>query len=137
MSFRKISDKVLTPLNKQIFYFVLVGFVCYVISIVLLMVLVEILQAEVNLANLIASVLTILICYYLNSRFIFESGKYNLYREIMTFVVFSLIGLAINVSLMYLMTKFLPIWYVVSKTIVTLIVAAFNFTTRKWIIFKN
>ncbi len=122
---------------KQIFAFLTVGVICYAVSIVLLMALVELLHIEVNLANLIASVITIVICYYLNVMLVFQSGKYSKFKEFVAFFTFSLVGLSLNVGLMYLLTEFTSIWYVISKTLVTGAVAVFNFTTRKIIVFQG
>lgn len=130
-------ERLNNPLNRQISLFLVVGVVCYLISVLLLMFFVEVAAIEVNLANLIASVLTILISYFLNVKFIFQSGKYRFFKEFIAFLAFSLMGLGINVTLMYILTKYTTVWYVISKTIVTVAVAVFNFSTRKWVIFKN
>ena len=111
------------PLVRQVFLFLLVGALCYVISILLLMFFVELLQMEVNLANAISSVIVIFICYLLNVKFVFKGGRYSRKKEIVAFFTLSLVGFLLNVALMFLMTKYLAIWYVVSKTVVTLIVA--------------
>ncbi len=117
--------------------FVLIGGICYLISIVLLVLFVEKLNIEVNLANLLVSLIAIYIAYLLNGRFVFERGKHKPITEISSFYIYSLIGLGINVSLMYLMTTYTPIWYVISKTGITLFVAAFNFITRKFLVFNG
>jgi len=121
--------------NRQILLFVFVGVICYCIGILLLMFFVELVQLEVNLANLISSTITIFICYLLNVKFVFKSGRHSRNKEILAFYVFSFLGLLLNITLMFIMTKYLPIWYVISKTVVTVVVAVFNFTTRKRFVF--
>ena len=123
------------PLVRQVFLFLWVGALCYVINILLLMFFVELLQMEVNLANAISSVIVIFICYLLNVKFVFKGGRYSRKKEIVAFFTLSLVGFLLNVALMFLMTKYLEIWYVVSKTVVTLIVAVFNFVSRKKFVF--
>ncbi len=130
-------ERLYNPLNRQISLFLVVGSVCYLISVLLLIFFVEIAVLEVNLANLIASVLTIFISYFLNVKFIFQGGKYRFFKEFMAFLAFSFMGLGINITLMYILTKYTTVWYVISKTMVTVVVAVFNFSTRKWVIFKN
>lgn len=121
--------------NRQVILFILIGGLCYLIGLGQLILFVEWLKIEVNLANAIASVITIFICYLLNVKYVFKGGKYSKGKEILAFYVFSFAGLLLNVTLMYLMTKYLFIWYVVAKTLVTLVVAVFNFLTRKKIVF--
>jgi len=120
---------------RQILSFIIVGGICYVASIVLLVLSVEVLQMEVNLANLITSIITIFICYILNVNFVFVGGRHSRHKEVLTFFSFSILGLALNVLLMYLMTTYLPIWYVISKTLIVAVVAVFNFVVRKNYVF--
>ena len=129
---KKLLSKLL---NRQVISFVIVGGICYFIGISLLMFFVELVKLEINLANLISSIITIFICYLLNVKFVFQGGRYKRTKEIFTFYIFSFFGLLLNITLIYFMTKYLPIWYVISKTIVILIVAVFNFTTRKKFVF--
>lgn len=127
--------KLTNPLVRQIFLFLFVGGLCYLIGISLLIFIVEVIRLEVNLANIVSSVIVIFICYLLNAKFVFKGGRYSKKKEIAAFFVLSFVGFLLNVTLMFLMTKYLAIWYVISKTIVTIIVAVFNFITRKKIVF--
>ena len=122
-------------LNQQVILFIVIGFICYLIGMGQLILLVEWLNLEVNLANVIASLITIFICYLLNAKFVFKAGRYSKAKEIFAFFLFSSIGFFLNVALMFILTKYLLIWYVVSKTVVTLIVAVFNFVSRKKLVF--
>lgn len=124
-----------SPLIKQILSFLFVGGICYVISIALLLFFVEIVHIEVNLSNLLASLITMLVCYLLNSKYVFKGGRYSRKKEVLAFFTFSTISLVLNVTLMYLMTTYLPIWYVISKTLITGFITIFNFTVRKKFVF--
>lgn len=127
--------KLNNPLLRQILSFVSVGAVCYFIAILLLMFFVEFAKIEVNLANVLASIITIFICYWLNVKFVFKGGRHSRSKEILAFYIFSFIGLLLNVLLMFLLTEYFPFWYVISKTLVTVIVAIFNFIIRKRFVF--
>ncbi len=122
-------------LNRQIILFILVGFLCYLIGISQLIIFVEWLNLEVNFANIISSLITIYICYLLNVKFVFKGGRHSKSKEIFSFYVFSFIGFFLNVGLLFIMTKYLALWYVISKTLVTLVVAVFNFMARKKFVF--
>ncbi len=124
-------------LNRQVILFIVIGFLCYLIGLGQLIILVEWFNVEVNLANIIASFITIFICYLLNVKFVFKGGKYSKRKEIFAFYVFSFIGFFLNVGLLFLMTEYLAIWYVISKTIVTVVVAGFNFIARKKFVFLD
>lgn len=122
---------------QQILLFLFVGGICCVVGIVLLLLFVEIAHFEVNFANFIASFITIFVCYLLNARFVFKSGRYSRSKEVLAFFSFALLGLLLNVVLMYFMTTYPPIWYVISKTIITGFIAVFNFIVRKKLIFLD
>ncbi len=126
-----------SPIIQQILLFLLVGGICYVVAIALLMFFVEFIELEVNFANFIASFITIFVCYLLNAKFVFKSGRHSKQKEILAFFSFSIIGLVLNIVFMYLMTSYTPIWYVISKTIITAFIAVFNFIVRKKLVFLN
>ena len=126
-----------SSLWQQIGLFLVVGGVCYVVSMVLLAMLVEWGHWEVNLANAVASLVAIYVAYVLNAKFIFHQGKHRPGKEISIFFLFSFIGFTLNVVLMYLLTAYAPISYLISKTLVTILVAGFNFITRKFIVFDG
>jgi putative flippase GtrA len=134
MSIYKIFREIYLA-NSQVIRFAIIGFLCYLIGMVLLIVIVEWLKVEVNLANIISSFITIFICYMLNVKFVFKDGRHSKVKEIIAFYGFSFVGFLINVALMFVMTKYLLIWYVVSKTLVTMLVAGFNFISRKKFVF--
>ncbi len=131
----RFDHKLTDPLVRQIFLFISVGTVCYMVAILLLMFFVEVVQLEVNLANLLSSVITIFVTYLLNAKFVFKGGRYTRKKEILAFFIFSFFGLVLNVLLMFLMTTYLPIWYVISKTVVVITIAVFNFVARKKFVF--
>jgi len=123
--------------NRQVTLFIIIGFACYLIGLGLLVVAVEWLKLEVNLANILTSIITIFICYLLNAKYVFTGGRYSRRKEILAFYIFSSFGFLINVGLMFILTKFLLIWYVLAKTTVVLAVAIFNYFTRKKFVFLN
>ncbi|MCI4669350.1 MAG: GtrA family protein [Bacteroidia bacterium] len=124
-------------LGLQIVMFILIGGICYLIVMGLLILFVEKMNIEVNLANVIASLIVIFINYFLNAWFVFERGRHSRWKEFTGFFLFSMIGFGLNVILMYVLTTYTPIHYAISKTGITVAVAAFNFITRKLLIFKN
>ena len=115
--------------------FGLVGGICFLISILLLMGFVEILSLEVNWANVWASLITIVICYFLNVAFVFKPGRHSRFNEMLGFALVSFAGFGINVGVMYLLTTYTGMWYVLCKTLVVGVVAVFNFLLRKYVIF--
>lgn len=123
-------------LIKQIVLFLFLGMICYLVDILLLVGFVELLGMEENLANLIASVISIYVAYILNAKYVFEKGSRGTTYEVTSFFIFSFLGLIFNVILFKLFITYIPISYIISKTIVTALEAVFNFATRKFYVFK-
>lgn len=134
---KPINTIKLPKLGKQIFLFVFIGGICYVLVMGLLMLFVEQFGIEKNLANVLASLIVMVVNYFLNATFVFERGRLNPWKEASAFFLFAGIGFGINVVLYYLLTAFTPIDYLSSKTIVVILVAVFNFLTRKFLVFKG
>ena len=134
MSITKSLQQILSQ-YQQVVLFIIIGFLCFLIGLGQLIIFVEWLHIEVNLANIITSIITIFICYLLNVNFVFKPGRYSKKKEILSFYIFSSLGFLLNIGLMYVLTKYLLIWYVVAKTLVTITVAIFNFITRKKFVF--
>ncbi len=121
----------------QIRSFVVVGGICYAISMLLLFMAVDWLRIEVNLANLVTSIVVVFITFSLNRAYVFKPGRHGYTRELGLFYLFSTTGLVLNVLLMYLMTTYLPLSYLIDKTLIVILIAVFNFTSRKYIIFRG
>lgn len=61
----------------------------------------------------------------------------HIYIRFFKFNTFSLIGLGINMIIVFMLTDLINIHYVLSEGIAILITFIFNFTTSKKISFKN
>lgn len=136
-SSKSVSSPLGSPLQKQVIGFLFVGGFCFVLNILLLWMMVDSLGVESNLSNLITSILVTFVAYLLNRWLIFEPGRHKQGKEIIAFFILSFLGLGINVLLFYLGTTYTPIHYLVVKAVVTVLVAAFNFVTRKFLVFKG
>ena len=124
-------------LHRQVLLFLGIGTICFFIDMTLLVFQVEMLKFAVVPATAVSVILTTLIAYLLNVKFIFEGGKFSLTREVMLFFIFSIIGVVLNIVLMYVLVVYILMWYVLAKVLITLAVSVFNFTTRKLFIFNK
>jgi putative flippase GtrA len=131
------KHNVTSSIHKQIFLFLISGGICFIADLSILVFLVEILKMDVIISNCISVIFTIFLAYFLNVKFIFQNGKFGIKKEISLFYIFSGISFVLDVLFLYLLVEYIFMWYVLAKIIVSLIVATFNFSTRKWFIFSN
>ncbi len=103
-------------LHRQVLLFLGIGTICFFIDMTLLVFQVEMLKFAVVPATAVSVILTTLIAYLLNVKFIFEGGKFSLTREVMLFFIFSIIGVVLNIVLMYVLVVYILMWYVSGKS---------------------
>ena len=129
------KENVTASIHRQIVLFLIVGVICFVVDLVSLVFLVEVIKWDVIISTGIAVIVATYVAYVLNLKYIFQGGKYAVSKEITLFFIFSIIGFFLNILFMYLLTVHLKVWYVMAKVLITVTVALFNFSTRKWLIF--
>lgn len=127
----KLSEKK-EKLLLQIFKFVFVGGLAFVIDYVTLIICKEFFHLSVLISAAIAFTISVIFNYILSVKWVFDVDK-NKSKEknFITFIVFSVIGLGLTELIMWFGSDILKISYLIVKIIATAIVMVFNFITRK------
>ena len=131
------KDTVLNSHHRQYLLFVAIGAVCFIVDISILTLLVELASVTVLIATAVSFVVATGINYFLNSRFVFLSGKHGKNKEVMIFFAVSLIALLVTMLLMSILVEMLHLWYVLSKLVTVLSVSVITFAARKLVVFKR
>lgn len=143
MKLEKLFDKLCKILNLnfkdktknlllQMFKFLLVGGLAFVIDYVTLIICKEVFHINVLISAAIAFIVSVIINYILSVKWVFDVDK-NKSKEknFITFIIFSIIGLGLTELIMWFGVDILKISYLIVKIIATAIVMVFNFVTRK------
>ena len=77
---------------------------------------------------------SVVVNYYLSSRFVFVMKIKNTKEEFFLFVLLSVVGLGINEVVLGILTENFSVHYMLSKIVATAIVMVYNFVTRKVLI---
>ena len=123
-------------LIEQIFKFGIVGFLAFLIDYGLLFVLTEYCHIYYLISSVISFIVSLIFNYILSIKWVFDVTKKQTYKEVIIFVILSVIGLGINELIMYLGVDNLNIHYMIVKLAATFIVMIWNFVTRKIFIEK-
>ena len=116
----------------QIFKFVIVGGLAFVIDYATLIICKEIFHLNTLLSAAIAFTVSVIVNYILSIKWVFDVNKNNSEkRNFIIFIIFSVIGLGLTELIMWLGTDVMGISYLIIKIIATIIVMVFNFITRK------
>ena len=119
-------------LIAQFMKFGIVGVIAFIIDYGAMIFLTEVFGVPYLISTTISFVVSVIFNYFASMRFVFKrKDDMSRRREFIIFVVLSVCGLAINDVLMWLMVDSLFIDYRISKIVVTVVVAVWNFVTRK------
>lgn len=119
-------------LIAQFMKFGIVGVIAFVIDYGAMIFLTEVFGVPYLISTTISFVVSVIFNYFASMRFVFKrKDDMSRRREFIIFIVLSVCGLGINDLLMWLMVDSLYIDYRLSKIVVTVVVAVWNFVTRK------
>ena len=119
-------------LIAQFMKFGIVGVIAFVIDYGVMIFLTEVFGVPYLISTTVSFVVSVIFNYFASMRFLFKrKDDMSRRREFIIFIVLSVCGLGINDLLMWLMVDSLYIDYRLSKIVVTVVVAVWNFVTRK------
>lgn len=121
----------------QVIKFGMVGIICFCVDYLILYAATEYFGLHYLLSGVISFSISVIVNYLLSSRFVFEMQKKNKGRELLIFILLSVIGLGINESIMAVFTEKHSVHYMLSKIVATIIVMAYNFISRKALLEKK
>lgn len=123
-------------LINQLIKFGVVGAIAFLIDYVLLYVLTEYLNIYYLISSVISFTVSLIFNYILSITWVFDVTKKQTYKEVIIFVILSVMGLGINQLVMYIGSDLLKVYYMITKLVATAIVMIWNFVTRKIFIEK-
>ena len=115
---------------RQILKFGVVGGGAFLIDYSLLFILTDIFHIYYLTSSVISFIVSFIFNYILSITWVFEAKKQDV-KQVVLFLILSLIGLGLNQIIMYLSVDIFKIYYMVSKLFATFIVMVYNFITRK------
>ncbi len=123
-------------LINQILKFGVVGGIAFIIDYGILFLLAKVIGLNELISAAISFIISLTFNYFLSTKWVFEAKKQTP-KEVIIFVLLSVVGLGINEVLIYLGTKKLGIDVMIVKLFATAIVMVYNFITRKLILEKH
>ena len=119
-------------LIAQFMKFGVVGVIAFVIDFGVLVFLTEVFAVPYLISATIAFCVSVIFNYLASMRFVFKrKDDMSRRRELAIFVVLSLLGLVLNDVIMWVCVDVIYVDYRVAKIIATVLVAIWNFVTRK------
>ncbi|MDR3137278.1 MAG: GtrA family protein [Tannerellaceae bacterium] len=126
------TNKVLTQLLRYTF----VGGFAFAIDFGLLWFFTEILDFYYILSASISFVAGLFVNYFISTKWVFNKGKVlNKKLEFIYFGLIGAVGLILNDVLIWVLTDFVSVNYLVSKIITAILIYLWNFFARKYFLF--
>ncbi|WP_373797279.1 GtrA family protein [Jeotgalibaca porci] len=123
----------MSKLIGQLMKFGVVGIIATVIDFVVLTILTETFGVYYLTSAAIGFIVATLFNYVASMRYVFNSrfGPHEKRKELIIFILLSVVGLGLNQFFMWLFVEFFSIFYIFSKVLATVLVMAWNFVSRK------
>ncbi|MDO5569394.1 MAG: GtrA family protein [bacterium] len=123
--------------GRQIWKFLVVGGLAFLLDYVLLYICTECFKIYVMYSSIIAFCISVIFNYVLSIKWVFTAKNKQTIKEFLIFIILSIIGLLLNQVIMDIGIKKFYIHYMIVKIISTSIVMIYNFITRKIFIEKR
>lgn len=120
-------------LFNQLIKFGLVGGIAFIIDYGIMVFLTEVFKVPSLISAAISFTVSVIFNYIASVKWVFDvdKEKNSKAKELIVFIILSVIGLGINELIMWIMDKKFGIYYMISKIVATIVVMCYNFITRK------
>lgn len=131
----RFSLKKFLKKKEQVLKFLFSGFFLAIFDIVLLYIFVDLFHIQYILSAIITFTLASILSYVINTLWIFLSGRHQRNKEFLFFLFGNIVGLLINIFILWVGVQYFSLWYIPVKIFAVLIASIWNFWSRKKFIF--
>ena len=126
-------------LFSQLIKFGLVGGIAFLIDYGIMVFLTEVFKIPSLISAAISFTVSVIFNYIESVKWVFDvdKEKNSKTKELVVFILLSIVGLGINELIMWIMDKEFGIYYMISKIVATIVVMCYNFITRKLFLEKR
>ena len=123
-------------LKQQIFKFIIVGGFCASVEFITFNIFISFFKIDYLIANVMSILIAVSINYLLSRAFVFEKSRYSKRDEFLSFVLFSVLAILLNQMILWVLFEVIKFDIRLCKALAIVIVAFFNYLTKKYIVFK-
>ena len=121
----------------QFMRYLVIGGACAILDLLLLYTFVDYLHIWYLYAATVSFTIVIVLGYFGQKYFSFRNYENNHRKQLTTFIIVALTGLALNIAFMFLFVSLMNLWYVLASIMTKFIVLIWNFLANKKITFVH
>lgn len=136
----KLKIKELFEKYKEIINYLIIGVLTTVINYAIYVIAIKSFVIDIFTSNIIAWIITVIVAYFLNKQFVFESKSYKLNvigREIISFGLARIFSLLLEEAILFIFVEKFSMNELIIKLIANIVVIVVNYVLSKFIIFKK
>ena len=122
---------------RQIIRFVITGALSAGIEFFVYTYLIAHFQIYYQYSNVLAFVAANVLNYTLSRHWVFEKGRHSVSVEFFAFVIVALIGLGLNIFILWVLIGHMQMDYRLAKVFAILVVVVWNFISKKTLVFQS
>ena len=126
-------------LLEQLVKFGIVGVIATLLEWIIFYICTNQLKIHYSISTVIGFSISTIFNYWASVKWVFDvdKEKNSKTKELVVFILLSIVGLGINELIMWIMDKKFGIYYMISKIVATIVVMCYNFITRKLFLEKR
>ncbi|MFO0920847.1 MAG: GtrA family protein [Candidatus Saccharimonadales bacterium] len=124
-------------IKKQIFKYLLIAVIIVSIEVLSFALLNSVIKINYLVSTVLSMAIGIALNWFLSRVYVFKASKYAIHTEIMMVVLASLVGVGIQLSVIWICVEKLSITPIIGKILAILITFSWNFWVRKRYIFNT
>lgn len=125
--------------SKEVITYLIFGVITTLVNWVSFYILTK-LNVEENLSNVISIILAVLVAYFTNRKYVFNStttGFKSVFAEFYKFVLGRAFTMVVEIVGFFLLFNVLGIYEMISKLVITVVVVILNYFVSKFFAFKK
>lgn len=122
---------------KQIFRFIVTGALSAGLEFFVYTSLVAYLHLHYQYSNILAFIAANVLNYTLSRNWVFVKGRHSTSMEFIAFAIVAVIGLGLNILILWLMIDRMQMDYRIAKLFAICVVVMFNFVAKKKLVFQG
>lgn len=124
-------------IKKQIFKYLLIASIIVSIEVLSFALINSVIKINYLVSTVLSMAIGIALNWFLSRVYVFKTSKYAMHTEIMMVVFASLVGVGIQLSVIWICVKKLSMVPIIGKILAILVTFSWNFWIRKTYIFNT